>query len=99
MPKSYLEPAGDHVLIADMPRETEISGISLPDSTKQQEMCFGVVVHVGPDVLRTKAEDIACYGPYAGKLTVMNGTELRLMHEGQIEAYVRTVQDCPIYEP
>ena len=84
-----IEPANDHVLVADAPRETTISGISMPDNVKQQEMVFGIVVSIGPDVLHTRPEDQIFYGPYAGKSIVINGIEFRLLREGQIEGYLR----------
>jgi co-chaperonin GroES (HSP10) len=89
-----MQPAGDHVIVVDNPRETSIDGISMPDNVKQQEMAFGTVVFVGPKVSGdTKIEDIVCYGPYAGKSMVLNGVEFRIMKEGQIEAYVRNIEE------
>ena len=92
MSKTVLEPASDHVIVADMPRETQIDGISMPDNVRQQEMIFGVVVFVGPEAKNTKVEDQVCYGPYAGKGIVMDGLEFRLLRQGQIEAYLRKVE-------
>jgi co-chaperonin GroES (HSP10) len=86
---SHLEPANDHLLVVDSPRETTLDGITLPDNVRQQEMCFGTVVFVGPKAEDTKPEDVVCYGPYAGKTVVLDGIEFRLVREGQIEAYVR----------
>lgn len=93
MAKTILEPANDYVLVADSPREITIDGISLPDNVKQQEMVFGTVIFVGPESKHTKPEDRICYGPYAGKSVVLDGLEFRLLREGQIEAYVRTVKE------
>jgi co-chaperonin GroES (HSP10) len=91
MDEYYIEPAGDHVLVADSPREVSIDGIDLPSNMKQQEMVIGVVVWIGPLVSEcTKPEQLICYGPYAGKTVVSGGRELRLLREGQIEGYVRT---------
>jgi len=93
MSKTVLEPASDHVIVADMPRETQIDGISMPDNVRQQEMVFGVVIFVGPDAAeKTKPQDRVCYGPYAGKGIVMDGIEFRLLRQGQIEAYLRQVE-------
>lgn len=89
MSKSFLEPAGDRLLVVDSPCETTIDGISLPDNVKQQETVFGTVVFVGPQAMRTKSQDRVCYGPYAGKTVVVGGISFRLILEGQIEAYVR----------
>lgn len=91
MSKTILEPAGDHVIVADNRRETTIDGISMPDNMRQQEMVFGLVVNPGPEAVHTKAEDLVCYGPYAGKTIVIEGVELRLLREGQIEGYLRRV--------
>ena len=88
MPK-YLEPAGDHLLVLDSKHETEIEGFTLPDNVRQQEMVFGTVISVGPEALAAQKNDIVCYGPYAGKNVVIEGTELRLLRVGQIEGYVR----------
>jgi co-chaperonin GroES (HSP10) len=85
MSKSYLEPASDHVIVVDSPRETTIDGISLPDNMKQQEMVFGTVIFVGPDASKTMIEDRVCYGPYAGKTVVIDGVEFRIIRQGQIE--------------
>ena len=89
MPKSFLEPANDHLLVVDSVRETTIDGITMPENQRQQEMVFGTVVFVGPKATETKQEDRVCYGPYAGKTVVLDGFEFRLLREGQIEAYVR----------
>lgn len=90
MSKNYIEPATDHVIVAEMPRETVIDGITMPDNEKQQEMCSGVVVFAGPAVsIFTHPEDIVLYGPFAGKNIIVNGTQFRLLREGQIEAYLR----------
>jgi co-chaperonin GroES (HSP10) len=89
MSNFYLEPAGDHILLVDSPRETTLEGICLPDNVKQQEMVFGTVVYRGPLAVNTKPEDRVCYGPYAGKSVILDGVEFRLLHEGQIEAYIR----------
>ena len=93
MPKPILEPANDHLLVIDSPRDTTIDGISLPDNIRQQEMCFGLVVFVGPLATSTKVQDKVAYGPYAGKNIVLDGIEFRLLREGQVEAYVRQVEE------
>jgi len=91
MSKTYLEPAGDFVLLVDMPHTTTLDGILLPDNMRQQEMVFGTVVAVGPLVnsMYTKSEDRVCYGPFAGKTIAIDGIEFRLMREGQIEGHLR----------
>lgn len=90
MSETFLEPAGDHLLVVDSPRETTIDGISMPDNMRQQEMVFGTVIFVGPAAaLCTKAEDRVCYGPYAGKTVVIDGIEFRIIRQGQIEGYLR----------
>ena len=90
MAKTYLEMAGDHVLLVDTPRDATIDGITLPDNVKQQDMVFGLVVSIGPKVSGyTKPEDRVCYGPYAGKEVALDGVVFRIMVEDQIEAYVR----------
>lgn len=91
MADSELQPAGDHLLVVDMPRSAVIDGIELPANMRQQEMVFGTVVFVGPEALNTKPEDRVCYGPYAGKTVVMEGVEFRIIRQGQIEAYVRKI--------
>jgi co-chaperonin GroES (HSP10) len=92
MSKTYIEPATDQLLVVDSPREVSIDGIELPGNVRQQEMCFGTVVFVGPKTTATKPEDLVCYGPYAGKNVVIDGIEFRLLREGQIEAYIRKTQ-------
>lgn len=92
MSKNFIEPATDHVLVVDGPRETVIEGITMPDNEKQQEMVVGSVVFVGPDAHDTHPADTVLYGPYAGKNVVMNGMEFRLLRQGQIEAYIRKSQ-------
>ena len=56
MSKSYLEPAEDHLLVADNPRETTLDGITMPDNMRQQEMVFGIVVFAGPLALKAKPD-------------------------------------------
>lgn len=92
MAKTILEPANDFVMVIDAPHETTLEGISLPDNMRQQEMVFGTVVFIGPLVKDTKVLDRICFGPYAGKMVVLDGIEYRLLKEGQIEAYIRTVE-------
>jgi co-chaperonin GroES (HSP10) len=89
MAKHFLEPAGDHVIVVDNPREVSIGEIDLPGNVRQQDMCYGTVVFRGPLVQVAKHEDTVCYGPYAGKTVVIEGIEFRILREGQIEAYVR----------
>jgi len=92
MSKTVLQPASDHILAVDNPRETTIDGISLPDNVRQQEMVFGTVVFIGPDVDSTSVRDRICYGPYAGKTVVIDGIEFRLLKEEQIEGYIRETE-------
>lgn len=92
MSKTFLEPADDHLIVVDSPRETTIDGISLPDNVKQQEMVFGTVIFAGPEATKTHPEDRVCYGPYAGKTVVLDGIEFRIIRQGQIEAYIRKSQ-------
>jgi co-chaperonin GroES (HSP10) len=89
MSNTYFDPATDHVLVAELPRETVIDGIIMPDNEKQQEMVYGTVVFSGPKALDTHPEDLIAYGPYAGKNIVVNGMQFRLLREGQIEGYLR----------
>jgi co-chaperonin GroES (HSP10) len=95
MAKSVLEPATDHVIVVDEPRSVTIGGIELPDNVKGLELFYGTVVFVGPAVnkIMTQVRDVVCYGPYAGKMAVINGTEFRILKESQIEAYVRPVEE------
>lgn len=93
MSKTILQPANNHVIVADLPRAVEMDGITLPDNVRQQDMVFGIVVFVGSKCIETKVQDKVCYGPYAGKPIVMDGQELRLLLEEQIEAYIRTVDE------
>lgn len=91
MAETYLEPAGDHILVVDSMVGTNIDGIELPDNVRNREMVYGTVVVVGPkcDKQITHAKDTVCYGPYAGKTVVLNGTEFRSIREEHIEAYIR----------
>lgn len=89
MSKKYYEPAKDYVLVIDSPRETSLDGIDMPDNERQKDMAFGVVVFVGPKAENTKPEDEVCYGPYAGKLVIIDGHQFRQILEGQIEGYIR----------
>lgn len=92
MSKTFLEPATDHLIAVDSPRETTIDGITMPDNVRQQDMAFGTVIFVGPAAFNTKPEDRVCYGPYAGKTVVLDGVEFRILKEGQIEAYIRKTE-------
>jgi chaperonin GroES len=86
----FVEPAGDHILVADIARETTIDGIVLPDNVREQEMLFGLVIFIGPAVSSaTKVQDRVLYGPYAGKNIVVDGVQFRIVREGQIEGYIR----------
>lgn len=88
-----LKPANDFVIVADAKRDTYIDGIEMPENMKQQEMATGMVVAVGRLVSsETKVKAIVCYGPYAGKTVVIDGMELRLLREGQIEGYIEEAE-------
>lgn len=89
-----LKMAGDHVLLLDLPHETTLDGITLPDNEKQQEMQFGKVVAVGPLALETKEYDIVMIGPYAGKFAIVDGVQFRIVKQGQIESYVVEVAEA-----
>lgn len=89
MSKTVIEPASDFVLVIDNKQDTTISGITLPDNVKQQEMIYGLVIEPGPLATLTKSADRVMYGPYAGKTIVLEGVEFRLLKQGQIEAYLR----------
>jgi co-chaperonin GroES (HSP10) len=89
MSKTRLQPAADFVLVADAPMEQVIGGIELPDNIREREMLFGLVVEVGPDASKTCVHDKVMYGPYAGKHIIVNGNQLRILRQGQIEAYLR----------
>ena len=91
--KKVIEPARNFVLVADGLRQTTIGEIDLPDNVKQQDMVYGTVIFVGPQVSKkTKPEDCVYYGPYAGKTVIFEGMEFRLLSEEQIEFYIRTVE-------
>jgi co-chaperonin GroES (HSP10) len=92
MSNNYIEPATDHLIVVDGLRETIIDGITMPDNEKQQEMVIGTVIFAGPDADHTQPHDTVLYGPYAGKTIIVNGSEMRILREGQIEAYVRKSQ-------
>lgn len=90
MGDTFLEMAGDYVLVMDSPRDVTLDGITLPDNVRQQDMVFGLVIAVGEKMAKAKPEDRVCYGPYAGKTVALDGIEFRILREGQIEAFVRT---------
>jgi co-chaperonin GroES (HSP10) len=93
MPKNYIEPSTDRVIVAEGLQETIIDGITLPANAKEQEMLSGSVIFVGPAVSPlTKPHDIVLFGPYAGKHIIIDGVEFRLLREDQIEAYIRKSQ-------
>jgi co-chaperonin GroES (HSP10) len=84
---------GDYLLVTDNKRTTTLDGIELPDNVRQQEMCFGFVVAVGPLCGTLKQQDRICYGPYAGKTVALDGFEFRLLREGQVEGRLITADE------
>jgi co-chaperonin GroES (HSP10) len=91
MSKTFVEPAGDAVLVVDIPQDSNIDGIMLPDNVRQLDMLVGLVIAVGPDAKHlTKPEDKVFYGPYAGKLVSVDGTQFRTIKQAHIELYLRT---------
>lgn len=83
-------PANDLVLILDIDGGTKLGDIDMPDNVRQKDMLSGRVIAVGLKVSdETKKDDLVLYGPYAGKMTSLEGVQFRLVREGQIEAYVR----------
>ena len=94
MPKSVIEPAGDHVLVIDKEQKQILGGIEMPDNVRQLDMVYGYVIAVGPLAKpRVKPEETVCYGPYAGKLVNLEGVQFRIIKEGQIEAWIRSRTD------
>lgn len=93
MPKSRLEPMGDHLLVVDADRSVTIDGITLPDNVRQQEMVFGYVVAVGPECATIVEKATICYGPYAGKMVAVDGIEFRLLRAGQVEGRIVQTDD------
>lgn len=88
MANTHLEPMGDYLLVVDNLVETSLDGIILPDNQRQQEMCFGTVVAVGPACSQIQKENIILFGPYAGKHVIIEGIQFRLLREGQAEGRV-----------
>ena len=90
MPKSYLQPGGDRVLVIDKEQKNILGDMELPDNVRQLDMVYGYVIAVGPlSAPRVKPEETVCYGPYAGKLVNLEGVQFRILREGQIEAWIR----------
>jgi len=91
MDNTFIEPAGDAVLVVDIPQNSSIDGIEMPDNVRQLDMLCGLVISVGPNAQHlTKPQDRVFYGPYAGKLVSVDGTQFRTIKQAHIELYLRT---------
>lgn len=85
-----IEPSHDNIFVVDRQPDAIIDGIFLPANRKEQEMAFGIVVFVGPEVSeRTKPGQVVVYGPYAGHSVVVGDIEYRTLPESKIEGYLR----------
>jgi chaperonin GroES len=92
-----LKPLDDRVVVQSLEAEEKTSGgILLPDTAKQKPQ-QGKVIAVGPGKLsdtgsRTavavKVGDTVLFGKYSGSDVEVNGTEYKIMREGDILAKV-----------
>jgi chaperonin GroES len=92
-----LKPLDDRVVVQSLEAEEKTSGgILLPDTAKQKPQ-QGRVIAVGPGKLsdtgtRTavavKVGDTVLFGKYSGSDVEVNGTEYKIMREGDILAKV-----------
>jgi chaperonin GroES len=90
-----LKPLDDRVVVQSLEAEEKTSGgILLPDTAKQKPQ-QGKVIAVGPGKLsdtgtRTavavKVGDTVLFGKYSGSEVEVNGTEYKIMREGDILA-------------
>ena len=90
-----LKPLDDRVVVQSLEAEEKTSGgILLPDTAKQKPQ-QGKVIAVGPGKLsdtgiRTavavKVGDTVLFGKYSGSDVEVNGTEYKIMREGDILA-------------
>ena len=90
-----LKPLDDRVVVEPLEAEEKTSGgILLPDTAKQKPQ-QGKVVAVGPGKLSDKGDRIALgvkvgdtvlFGKYSGSDVEVNGTEYKIMREGDILA-------------
>jgi co-chaperonin GroES (HSP10) len=99
MVKTIMEPAGDQVIVLEVPRANTLDGFVLPDNEREQEMHYGRVIFVGPQCSKfTQPQDSVAFGPYAGKHLLFDGVQFRIMKEGQIEVYFRNVEHRTLAE-
>ena len=92
-----LKPLDDRVVVQSLEAEEKTTGgILLPDTAKQKPQ-QGKVIAVGPGKLsdtgtRTavsvKVGDTVLFGKYSGSDVEVNGTEYKIMREGDILAKV-----------
>jgi chaperonin GroES len=88
-----LKPLDDRVVVEPLEAEEKTSGgILLPDTAKQKPQ-QGKVVAVGPGKLSDKGDRIALgvkvgdtvlFGKYSGSDVEVNGTEYKILREGDI---------------
>lgn len=97
MAKLKLNPLDDRVVVK--PAESEektVGGIVLPDNAKEKQQ-KGEVLAVGPGklldsgeraALSVKVGDVVLFGKYSGSDVKVEGTEVKIMREGDILAKV-----------
>jgi chaperonin GroES len=95
--KLKLNPLDDRVVVK--PAESEektVGGIVLPDNAKEKQQ-KGEVLAVGPGklldsgeraALSVKVGDVVLFGKYSGSDVKVEGTEVKIMREGDILAKV-----------
>ena len=97
MAKIKIRPLDDRVVVEPIEaEETTAGGIVLPDTAKEKPQ-RGVVVAVGPGRLLDSGErgemsvavgDEVIYGKYGGTDIEVDGTEVKILREGDILAKV-----------
>lgn len=72
-------PLHDQVLVVDIPREQEIDGVYLPE-TSRTDVYFSKVMAVGPSS-QVKVGDLIIRGMYSGIPIRLDGVEFYLLKE------------------
>jgi chaperonin GroES len=88
-------PRGKYMLVKqDEPESTENEfGLSIPDSSEQDQKAFGTIIAVGSEIKDIKEGDRVIFGAYAGEeLEVKDGhkdIKYRLLYDEDVIAFIK----------
>lgn len=86
-PSGTLQPLSDKLVLETIESDTEIMGLSIPETAREKPM-KGIVVAVNETSKTIKVGDVVLYGKHAGVDVFLDGKSYLLMRESDIFAII-----------